>query len=103
MPGAPGNASTAGNSPRRGPPGQPTRSPGQEQANHIAGVVAGVGEECKRTGPHPRRNLHHHKARVEPHAEHHRPVELARGHAVGPVMVMMVIVMLLLMMMMMLI
>ena len=61
--------------PRRRPPGEPVRSPGEEQTDHVAGIVAGVGKQRQRPRPEAGPNFRRHERRVERHADGHRPVE----------------------------
>ena len=68
--------------PRRRPPGEPVRSPGEEQTDHVAGIVARVGKQRQRPRPETSPNFRHHERRVERHADGHRPVKAGRHEPV---------------------
>ena len=80
------------------PPREPTRTPRQQQADHVAGIVACIGHERERSGPETAGHLDANKHRIERHAHRHGPVERIGRQSVGmavrmpvPVMILIVI------------
>ena len=54
--------------------GQDARPPGQQQAQHIAQVVSGVGHQRQRAGQHAAGRFHTHKDDIERHPKAESPV-----------------------------